>query len=267
VNFNTLKLIYFSPTKTTLTVLQGIADGIGAHTVGHIDLTPPGAIAKALSDVGDDIAVIGVPVYSGRVPMDAVERFKRIKAAAVPAIIVVVYGNREYEDALLELKNLASGAGFTPIAGGAFIGEHSFSNPDMPIAPGRPDADDLKKARELGAVIRKNMAHRHASDAMPPLTVPGSFPYRERPRAVPIAPMTQEALCTGCGTCAGVCPSAAITVDGGVETEATACIKCCACVKYCPTTARTMADERMQGIRKKLFTNCSARKEPEVFLS
>jgi ferredoxin len=266
VNINTLKLVYFSPTKTTMKVLEGIAGGIGGHTVEHLDFTLPGATAEASVDLDADIAIIGAPVYSGRVPAGAVERLSRIKANAVPAVIVVVYGNREYEDALLELKNLALEAGFKPIAGAAFIGEHSFSNLDMPIAEGRPDGDDLEKAHEFGARVREKIAILQTPDAMPPLTVPGNFPYKERPQTPPIAPMTLEALCTTCGTCAEVCPSAAITVDNGVETDATACIKCCACVKSCPTAARVMADERMQQIRKKLFTNCSVRKEPEWYV-
>lgn len=68
----------------------------------------------------------------------------------------VMYGNREYEDALLELNNIVVEAGFQPVAGGAFIDEHSFENDSTPIAKGRPDIKDLQKATEFGRTIRKN---------------------------------------------------------------------------------------------------------------
>ena len=44
-------------------------------------------------------------------------------ASQTPAVLVVVYGNRAYDDALLELSDIATGAGFVPLAAGAFVGE------------------------------------------------------------------------------------------------------------------------------------------------
>ena len=82
-------------------------------------------------------------MYGGRLPADAVKRLSNLKGHNTPAVIVVVYGNREYEDALLELNDLAIEAGFKPVAAGAFIGEHSYSNKDSPIAHGRPDEKDI----------------------------------------------------------------------------------------------------------------------------
>ncbi len=248
-------------------ILEGIADGIGAQTVEHLDLTPPETVSQYYPKIIKTLTLIGVPVYGGRVPAEAVDRLRQVKANDAFSVIVVVYGNRAYEDALLELKNLSLKAGFTPIAGGAFIGEHSFSNQETPIAVRRPDSSDLKKAREFGRMIRKKLDPMQAeSGSMPPLTVPGSFPYRERPRPPRIAPITLETLCTTCGTCASVCPTAAITASDVILTNADACIRCCACVKNCPATARVMTDERIQEIRKRLLTNCSVRKEPEIFV-
>lgn len=62
----------------------------------------------------------------------------------------MVYGNRDYEDALLELRDTVASLGFTPLSAGAFIGEHSYSTAEMPVAAGRPDATDLQTARTFG---------------------------------------------------------------------------------------------------------------------
>ena len=223
MNIDLITLVYFSPTKTTMKILEGIAAGIGVERVERLDLTTPESAAQKYPRFHETLAVIGVPVYGGRVPLDAVDRLRKIRADGVPAVIVVVYGNRAFEDALLELKDISSEVGFRPIAGGAFIGEHSFSNPDTPIAAGRPDAEDLAKTREFGRMIWEKMTSpKGGVSAVPPLTVPGDFPYKERPQPARIVPVTLETLCTTCGTCAEVCPTAAVTVDGRVVTDADA---------------------------------------------
>lgn len=180
MNINSAKLVYFSPTKTTKKVVESIAQGIQVDMIEKLDLTPPEARTREFEELHDELAIIGAPVYGGRVPIDAVNRLQRLKGNDTPAIIVVVYGNREYEDALLELKDIAVEAGFKPVAAGAFIGEHSFANDTTLIANGRPDTDDLKKAGEFGKMIWKKLRDIQALDDMSPLHVPGNFPYRKR---------------------------------------------------------------------------------------
>ena len=176
---NSVKLVYFSPTKTTERIVVGIAQGLQIDTVEKIDLTPPGDRKQVLEEMHDELAIIGAPVYGGRIPPEAVCRLRRIKGNGTPAGVVVVYGNRAYDDALLELRNLAGELGFRPVAGGAFIGEHSYDSKATPIATKRPDAQDLKKAKRFGALIRKKMSKIRTLDEMPSLPVPGNFPYQE----------------------------------------------------------------------------------------
>ncbi len=214
----------------------------------------------------DPLVIIGAPVYGGRIALEAAKRLHRLKANRTPAVIVVVYGNRAYEDALLELRNLTQEAGFIPVAGGAFVGEHSFSDETTPIACGRPDVDDLKRTKEFGTLIQAKMRDTNLFDEAPPLKVPGNFPYKERGNQPEISPMTQETLCTLCGTCATVCPNGAITVSDKVMTDPKECIFCCSCIKNCPTDARLFdvpqIKERAEGLSK----NCRNRKEPEIFV-
>ncbi len=260
------KLVYFSPTQTTRRVVEAIAQGTEINSIEHLDLTPPEARTGRVREIENQLTIIGVPVYAGRVPLEAAHRLQQLKARGAPAVIVVLYGNRAYEDALLELRDLAVGLGFTPVAAGAFIGEHSYANETTPIASGRPDSDDLTKAREFGKLIRIKLEKIHELHRVPPLTVPGNSPYRERGATLKLPPESQRDLCMRCGTCSTVCPTAAITIGDAVVTDGTSCISCCACVKSCPAQARMVADPETRERAARLSKTCGERKEPEIYL-
>jgi ferredoxin len=261
-----LKLIYFSPTGTTLKVLDSIAKGITADDVEHINLTFPEVAQQTIPLLSDDLVIIGAPVYGGRLPVDAVNRFKQLKANKTLAILIVLYGNREFEDALLELKNHAIELGFIPVAGGAFIGEHSYASKEVPIANGRPDSLDVQKAMDFGSKIKDKIEALQSPDTIMDLVVPGSFPYEARGSlSMAVSPITNEDTCTVCGTCADVCPTEAISINGSVATNVERCIRCCACVKSCPTSARVMEDSTIEKVANWLNENCSIRKEPQTF--
>lgn len=260
-----LKLICFSPTGTTRKVLESVAKGIGAEDVACVDLTLPGRSKQAIDPFSDELVLIGAPVYGGRLPLDAIHRFRRLKATNTPAILIVVYGNREFEDALLELKNLAIELGFNPVAGGAFIGEHSFATPELAIANGRPDSLDVQKAMGFGEEIKNRIKALPSPDAGIPVNIPGRFPYEGGARSMAVSPVTVDGKCTVCGACEGVCPTAAISVGEAVETSIERCIRCCACIKHCPTGARVWEDDTMKSIANWLHEHCSIRKEPQIF--
>lgn len=264
---DSVRLIYYSPTETSKQVVEAIAKGAQYESTTQLDLTPPAAKTMEIEGFGDELAIIGAPVYGGRIPVEAVSRLRRLKASDTPAALVVVYGNRAYEDALLELKDIATDAGFILVAGAAFIGEHSLSVSDKPIAQGRPDDSDMEKAHAFGRAIREKLDRVAGVDEFQPLEVPGNHPYREhskRPRDV--APVTKEDICIKCGRCAEVCPVAAITIGDTVETDSALCTLCSACVKNCPTDARVWEHPWALKVTEWLHTNFSERKEPETYL-
>jgi len=260
-------LMYFSPTHTTRRILEEIAKGIGQETTTIIDITKSETRDRKPPVFGNDLVIMGAPVYSGRLPKHAAQYFAGLKAEGALAVPVVVYGNRAYEDALLELKDLAGKSGFIPLAAGAFIGEHSFCSNEFGIAENRPDKEDLDKAFAFGRKIARILDGIGSLKDIKPLTVPGHFPYKE---IVPRGPMDFIEVtddCDGCGVCVAACPESAIDETKKYATLTERCIYCCACIKACPPGARIMKEGPLKGVAKTLSENCSARKEPETFMA
>ena len=265
---DSIALIYFSPTSTTKQVLEYIAQGMAPTKVEHLDLTLPASEPpeEGLA-VSVDAVLLGVPVYAGRVPPLAAKRLEKIQGRDIPAVLVAVYGNRAYEDALLELKDLSSKQGFVPVAGGAFIGEHSFADQDTPIANGRPDDSDAAEARSFGVKIQDILSAAVSVQDLEDLQVPGNAPYKERPELKKTAPQADPETCILCGTCAESCPSGAISINDAVQADPETCILCHACVKNCPTSAIAFHAPHLQEMAEKLSREHAARKEPEIYLA
>lgn len=250
----TINLITFSPTHTSKQIGEAIVRGTGIDEVHFVDVTLQ--VPEKMNFGADELVVVTVPVYGGHVAPLALERMKDIRAGGTPAVIVVVYGNRAYEKALTELDAFVSGRGFKVIAGGTFIGEHSYSSDLYPIAAGRPDEDDLKFAEEFGAKVRTKLdaaadaGHLYGVDVKR-IQRPRQpfFPLlrflrkvlklRKEGMPMPRTPQVDESLCTHCGLCVKRCPAGAIVKGEECTTIADKCIKCCACVKGCPQKART----------------------------
>ena len=257
---------YFSPTGTTQKIINAIAKGINADEVKTIDLTLPEGASKEISGLNDELIIIGAPVYSGRLPAEAAKRLSKLKGNNTPAVLVVLYGNREFEDALIELKDLATENGFVPVAGAAFIGEHSFTSPETPIAVGRPDTDDIARAEEFGKEIIKKLSSIEDIKNETPVEVPGNKPYKNGMPASDDCAKTSMDLCTRCGTCVAICPTGAITDDDSYTTDPVLCILCAACIKGCPEGARYLDSERVKKASKWLTENFSTPKQPEIFI-
>lgn len=65
--------ICFSPTGGTEKVSHILAGGLGSEPI-FVDLSDNAAVSAGVVLTDDDLAVIAVPSYSGRVPATAAER-------------------------------------------------------------------------------------------------------------------------------------------------------------------------------------------------
>ena len=254
MNIDEVQLITFSPTCTSKQVGEAIVHGTGISSVSKVDLTLEAAGKREVPSHA--LAVITVPVYGGHVAPLALERMKELHADGAPAVVVVVYGNRAYEKALVELDAFVTKLGFKVIAGATFVGEHSYSSEKYPVASGRPDADDLEYAKLFGEKIRAKIAAAEDMEKLYGVDVTRIqrprqpfFPLfrflrkvialRKSGVPLPRTPWVEdESLCTHCGACAKMCPVSAIIKGDELNTDAERCIKCCACVKGCPQKAR-----------------------------
>lgn len=268
-----MNTMYFSPTGTTKKVVTGIAKTISKVidrevTINTIDFTLPTLREKAVSFTEDDLVIIGVPVYAGRVPNILLKYLNTIMGNGAMAVAVVVYGNRNYDDALLELKDILEFTGFKVIAAGAFIGEHSFSKI---LGKDRPDDQDMVLVNEFANQISAKMT---TQANIPAVTVKGNKPYRKyyvpkNPDDLPVdirkvTPKTNSS-CIDCKTCVNVCPMGSINA-GDVSKLNGICIKCGACVKQCPTEAKYFDDEDYLRHKHELEVEFANRREPELFI-
>jgi ferredoxin len=260
--------VYFSPTGTTEKAAIAIAEGTGIR-YEKIDLTT----CRARHDFKhtfkkNELAIVGLPVYGGRLPKKLDDFFAGLHGNGSPAIALVQYGNRDYEDALIELKVRLEERGFTVIAGAAFIGEHTFSKN---IAGGRPDAADITIAKNLGKKAVKNIDKLMRGM----LHVKGNYPYVSR-GFDPINPFGPLATftnivttedCTHCGLCAEECPWEAIDSDDYATIDYTKCMRCLRCIRICPASAKKNISAKFDEALPKFEMMVSARKEPELFLA
>ena len=154
----------------------------------------------------DELLVIAVPVYMGRVPALLGEWLGALRADNAPVVCVAVYGNRAYENALLELVDIVRERGGIPVAGAAFIGEHSFADAGAPVALGRPDADDALLAEDLGRKVGDKLRSVSSVAELPELQVPGERPYAGRTELWDVDFIEVNDQCGQCGLCAGNLP-------------------------------------------------------------
>jgi ferredoxin len=265
-----VQLVYFSPTGTTKRVLEGIAEGMGRVPVRSVDITQPQNRERPWVAAGGEVLVVGVPVYFGRVQAHAAEWLKTIQGHDTPAVCVVVYGNREYDDALLELKEILASRGCVPIACAAYIGEHSFSTPQTPLAVGRPDSSDLSNARAFGGKIMEKLRSVSSIGQVGDIAVPGKHPYidmkEHREKFSGLDLVSVDGACVQCGECARRCPVGAVDTDCSSAVDTSKCILCHACVEHCPINARQVKNEWVRNVAARLSGAFQVRKEPVTFL-
>ncbi len=263
--------VYFSPTDSTKNIIKEISKGLDIDNKVEYDLTKPQIRDNFKLKLNkDDLLLIGVPVYEEQLPELLKPALKNIKGNNQLAVTTAVYGNIGYGITLDQLNEILRNNGLNILGSAAFIGEHSFSNPELKIADKRPDSDDLMKAEIFGRNMANKIYHFDHKVNMEEIKVDGSLPLVSKilPQGsinmFADIPSVQKTKCNECGICYEICPVNAINNTNFTVTEEN-CIRCFACVKKCPQKARSIDIKKKLIAKNFLKFRGSQRKEPEFF--
>lgn len=248
---------YFSATYSTKRVVSHIAGKLGAVD-RELDVTCAVPECETLM-AATELLVAGVPAYGGRVPDGAIAGLKSLKGDGTPAVLVCVYGNRDYDDTLLELSDILRGNGFVPVAAAAVVAEHCIF---PAVASGRPDTRDWELIEGFCGRVREWLGGAQA--VWGELQIKGNRPYKKY-GGVPIHPSAGKE-CNGCGACAAACPAKAIDVQDPRKTLKGRCIACARCVNVCPQRARKFRGLLYKLAARQFAKSNTSRREPEFMM-
>ena len=246
--------IHFSPTGGT----KKVADIICCALEGDFNEIDLCSNIEKLSLCEEDICLVSIPSYGGRVPATAVERLKSISGNGAKAVLNCVYGNRAWEDTLTELQDTLEEQGFRCVAALATVAEHSIFRQ---FAAGRPDEKDKAELIKMAGKIQGRLNEYFSG----PLVLEGSHGIYKEFGGSPLRPFCNES-CTGCRLCARKCPVAAIDAQNPKTTDPEKCISCMRCISICPKGARGVDPSLLATISERISPHLGGRKDNHLFL-
>ncbi|MDO4289839.1 MAG: EFR1 family ferrodoxin [Eggerthellaceae bacterium] len=247
-------VLYFSGTGTTEKYARAFAAGLpcacSVEAIRH-DGTYGGRCGS------DELFVLAVPVYAGFAPQFVWQMVADLEGAGTPAVLLAVYGARDYDNALHEMSAKLSAKGFAVVGAAALVARHSIA---PTVAATRPDADDLAQAGDFARTVVERV------EAMSSVADAPTFEFKtvEANLGAPVFPAASEA-CVECGVCAAECPAGAIPADAPNTTDTDVCVHCLRCIDVCPNDARSLPTQLVAGVAQMLAAAGARGDKPNEF--
>lgn len=252
LNFDKLSKVYFSPSGTTEKVVNEIAKNFNMNRENYDLLS-----FNDEKSFDNELVIIGIPVFNGRIPKTARERLSKMKGNQTKTIVVLNYGNMEYGDALLELTELLKENNFQIIGVATTVSQNALFKP---IAHNRPDENDLIRINEFSQKIIEKLKDNTENE----IFVSGYKPYPDYTTPA-FSVICDENLCTECLDCAYTCPEDAIMEDKPKMTKISDCTRCSTCINVCSEGARSFSGAEYELEKEDAMNNFLERKEAEFF--
>ena len=269
-----VKAAFFSPTgntrKLTLALASTLSESLDLPLV-QADFTGPVRRQEPLIFDDDEVAVVGLPVYAGRLPNLLLPYLQGLQGHNTPVVFLVSFGNRNYDDALLELGLLLEEGGFRCVGAAAIAGEHAFSRE---LGAGRPDRRDMRQVRELAKEAAEKIRRGESSSVWDllkedPRPLKPYYTPRDRQgtpiNILKVKPKVEKEKCIGCVRCVTLCPLGSIH-PRDVSNYLGPCMKCGACIKGCPEEARYYDDEGYLYHKSELEIEYAGRARNAVYI-
>lgn len=249
--------IYFSPSGSTQKVSELFCKNI-TDNVATVDLLKNKTPIQT-QFTKNDLVVFSTPVFAGRVPVNFAKQLGNFKGRNTPAVAIVTYGNRDYDDSLAELFDILTEGGFKVVGALAFVARHSVF---PKVAEKRPDEKDILLINRFANFCTEKIA-KGKIDSNFVIPIKGNRPYKKT-EPLPLTPKTGKA-CINCGLCASLCPVDAIDEQNPYFTSSNKCIACTACIFNCPQNARSFKGPLYAVSNRYFQKKYTERKEPEIF--
>jgi len=229
-------IFYFSGTGNSLKVARDLAAGLGDANVISI----PKVIDKEIDLSAQRIGIV-YPVYMFGIPLIVSRFIRQLKVTQDKYIFAVAtYGGKagntlEQNAAELKSQGLELAAGFLIKMPGNYTPLYEA----IPVDKQNKMFDiEKQRIKDVSAIVKDKRRCKIEKDT-PLLRGLLSLVYRLASPKIPFMDKDfwANALCTGCGICAKVCPVNNIKLSDGKPQWLRKCEQCFACLHWCPAEA------------------------------